>query len=500
MPHEGPGPVGAGYNAGAHMPTNARHAPDASHRPRPRVVIVGGGFGGLAAARALHRAPVDVVLLDRRNYHLFQPLLYQVATAGLSPADIAAPIRHVLRSQRNCEVVLGEASRVDAAGKRVELADGAALPFDYLVLATGATHSYFGHEEWAPLAPGLKDIPDATAIRRQFLLAFEAAEREQGDAARRARLTFVVVGGGPTGVEMAGAMAEIARRAIPKDFRHIDTSTARVILYEGVDRLLPAMHAKLSARAKRDLERLGVEVRLSSRVVEIDAGGVWIERVGERERVETPNIVWAAGVRASPLARTLSGDGSLFDSSGRVRVAPDLSVPGTANVFVIGDLATVCDPRTKQEVPGMCPGAAQMGKYVGKVIAREASAALHKAGATPELPAATPPETPRRKPFHYVNKGVMATIGRASAVVDLRGLLFAGFPAWVFWLMVHIFFLIGFRNRVLVMFQWAWAYFTFDRGARLIVGDQREAPITDAARPPPDRPPTEPPPPRSASR
>lgn len=448
----------------------------------PHVLIVGGGFAGLAAARALAKAPVRVTLVDRRNYHLFQPLLYQVATAALSPADIAGPIRHILSRQRNCESLLAEAERIDAPGSRLVLKGGEAVAFEYLVVATGATHSYFGHDAWAPHAPGLKDIGDATEIRRRFLLAFEAAERETDEAARRACLTFLVVGAGPTGVELAGAMMEIARRAIPRDFRHIDTTTARVILCEGLDRVLPAMHPTLSARALRDLTRLGVEVRLGSRVVEIDAGGVAIEHGGVRERVEARNVVWAAGVRASPLARTISDDPALLDSAGRVRVLPDLSAPGFPRVFVVGDLATVCDAKTGEPVPGMCPGAAQMGRHVGRVI-REEVAALHNAGAplgrergaanaSPDAAVASASNVPVRRPFRYVNKGVMATIGRASAVVDIRGVRFGGFFAWLTWLLVHIVFLIGFRNKMLVLLQWAWAYFTFDRGARLIVGKE----------------------------
>lgn len=447
------------------------HGESAAATDRPHVVIVGGGFAGLAAARALAKARVRITLLDRRNYHLFQPLLYQVATAALSPADIAGPIRHILAGQRNCEALLAEAERVDAQAKCLVLKGGEAIAYDYLVIATGATHSYFGHEAWAPYAPGLKDIADATEIRRRFLLAFEAAERETDEAARRACLTFLVVGAGPTGVELAGAMAEIARKAIPKDFRRIDTATARVILCEGVDRVLPAMHPTLSARALRDLTRLGVEVRLKSRVVEIDERGVAIEREGSRERIEARNVVWAAGVRASALARTITDDEAVFDRVGRVRVGPDLSVPGHPEIFVIGDLATVCDPRTGEEVPGMCPAAAQMGRHAGRVIGAEVRA-LHngeRAGEAGDAQSTGGAQT--RAPFRYVNKGVMATIGRASAVVDIRGVRFGGFFAWVFWLLVHIVFLIGFRNKALVLMQWAWAYFTFDRGARLIVGD-----------------------------
>jgi NADH dehydrogenase len=416
--------------------------------PLPRIVIIGGGFAGLAAAQSLARAPVSVTLIDRRNHHLFQPMLYQVATASLSPAEIAAPIRKVLSRQQNATVLLGDAVAIDTARQEVVLKDGR-VGFDYLILACGVTHSYFGHNEWAPLAPGLKTIEDATEIRRRFLLAFEAAERETDEAARRAKLTFVVVGAGPTGVELAGAMAEIARRSIPRDFRSIDTRTARIILVEGADRVLTAFPPELSARAKRDLEHLGVEVRLSSRVTEVDAGGV---RLGD-ERIAAECVLWAAGVQAEPIAATL---GVELDRSGRVKVGPDLSIPAHPRIFVAGDLATITDPRTGQPVPGVCPAALQMGKHVAAVIAKEITA--------PDGPVT------RRVPFRYRDKGILATIGRARAVADIRGLRFAGLLAWLLWAGVHIFFLITFRNRVIVMLQWAWEYLLFQRGARLITG------------------------------
>lgn len=381
--------------------------------------------------------------MDRRNHHVFQPLLYQVATASLSPADIAAPIRKILSKQKNATVLLGEVVSLDLGRKRVMLKDGE-LPFDYLVLAAGVTHSYFGHPEWEKLAPGLKSIEDATEIRRRFLLAFEAAERETNEAARRAKLTFVVVGGGPTGVELAGSMAEIAHSSIPADFRSIDTTTARIILVQGADRLLEGFPADLSARAKRDLEQLGVEVRLDARVTHIDGDGVMIGS----ERVDAECVLWAAGVQAGGVWGSL---GVERDRSGRVVVEPDLSVPGHPHVFVAGDLASVKDAKTGQPVPGVAPAAMQMGRHVARVIRARIAG------------------QPTR-PFRYLNKGILATIGRARAVADMRGFKFAGFVAWFLWATVHVFFLIGFRSRLLVMFQWVWEYLLFARGARLITG------------------------------
>lgn len=414
---------------------------------RPHVVIVGGGFGGLYAAKVLRRAPVRLTIVDKANHHLFQPLLYEVATAALSPADIAAPIRRIFRRSRNVNVLLAEAQSIDVKQRIVRLRDGA-VTYDYLVVATGATHSYFGNQPWARFAPGLKTIEDAVEIRRRFLLAFEAAEREADPEARRAKLTFVVVGAGPTGVEMAGTMAELARRAIPRDFRFIDTSTARVILVEALDRVLPAYHGSLSARAKRDLERLGVEVRLNSKVTHIDGEGV---RIGD-ERVEAENVVWAAGVQASPLGASL---GAPTDASGRVVVEPDLSIPGHREVFVIGDMARVKDSRTGEDVPGVAPAAMQMGRFAARLICKEV------AGKQADH---------RRPAFHFVNKGMLATIGRAKAVGTVFGMRVVGVLAWLLWAGVHIAFLIGFRNRVLVILQWSWAYLAFQRGARLITG------------------------------
>jgi NADH dehydrogenase len=420
-----------------------------------RVVIVGGGFGGLTAARALARAPVSITLIDRRNHHLFQPLLYQVATAGLSPAQIAAPIRRVLKSQRNIEVLLGEVIDVSCGTREVVLED-ARIPYDWLIVATGATHSYFGHEAWSAWAPGLKTVEDALEIRGRFLMAFERAERADREDERRAELTFVVVGAGPTGVETAGAMIEMARRSIPRDFRRIDTASARVVLIEAKDRVLPGgFPEELSGRARRDLEELGVEVRLGSRVTAIDPEGVTVESASGVDRIPARNVIWAAGVRASTLGAAIarSSDAPL-DASGRVKVAPDLSVPGRPEVFVIGDLACVADA-TYGTVPGMAPGAMQMGRHVARII-REACR-----GGTPARPA-----------FEYQDKGLLATIGRARAVAALGKLRFAGFPAWALWAGLHIVYLIGFRSKLLVMIEWAWAYLVFERGARLITGDR----------------------------
>jgi NADH dehydrogenase len=407
----------------------------------PEVVIVGGGFGGLAAARGLRRAPVHVTLLDRHNHHLFQPLLYQVATAGLSPAEIASPIRRILWRQRNTSVLLAEVTAVDPAAKRVVLSDGA-LAYDTLILAPGATHSYFGHDEWEPHAPGLKSLEDALEIRRRALLAFERAEREADVEARRQWLTFVVIGGGPTGVEMAGAFGEIARNTLARDFRHIDPRTARVILVEAGPRILPAYPDDLAEKATRQLEGLGVQVWTGAPVTDVGEGGV---RMGE-DRVAARTVVWAAGVQASPLARSL---GAPLDRAGRVRVERDLTVPGHPDVFVVGDLAAL--EQDGRLVPGVAPAAIQMGRHAASNVAR----ALR---GEPPLP------------FRYRDDGILATVGRRRAVAVLWRLHLSGFVAWVAWLAVHIFSLIGFRNRFVVLFTWAWAYVTYERSARLIVG------------------------------
>jgi len=411
----------------------------------PHVVIIGGGFAGLYCARGLRRAPVRVTVIDRRNFHLFQPLLYQVATASLSPADIASPIRTILRRQSNAQVWLGEVSEVNPEEGRIRLEDGTDVEYDYLVLATGATHAYFGNEGWAEHAPGLKTVDDAIEIRRRFLLAFEQAEREGDEEARRRLLTFVIVGAGPTGVELAGAMAEIARRVLPADFRAIDTTAARILLLEGADRVLPPYPPELSAKARRQLESLGVEVRTGAMVTEVGEGHV---RVGEEERIDAANVFWAAGVAASPLGRRLGAD---TDGAGRVRVGPDCSVEGSPNLFVVGDLASM-QQEDGSPVPGVAPAAIQMGKHVARTIRSDL--------------AGKP-----RKPFRYRDKGDLATIGRAAAVARLGKLKLSGFLAWLIWVVVHILYLIGFRNRALVMLQWAWAYLTYQRGIRLITGD-----------------------------
>jgi NADH dehydrogenase len=403
----------------------------------PRVVILGGGFGGLYAAKTLRGAPLRVTIVDRRNHHLFQPLLYQVATAALNPSDIATPIRSVFAHQKNVDVLLGEATAIDLANKIVRLTDGE-VAYDYLIVATGATHSYFNHPEWERAAPGLKTIDDALEIRRRVLLAFEAAERESDPERQRAWLNFVIVGGGPTGVELAGALSEIARQTMIRDFRRIDPSNARVILIEGKDRVLPTYPPALSAKAASQLERLGVEVMTSAQATEVNDREV---RIAEH-RIPTRTVLWAAGVQASPLARSL---GVPLDRAGRVIVEKDLSIAGHPEAFVIGDLAAF------EQVPGVAPAAIQEGRHAAKNIVLLASG---KAA----------------RPFRYKDKGSLATIGRAAGVADFGRVRLSGFIAWAAWLGVHIFFLIGFRNRLLVMLQWAWAYVTYQRGARLITG------------------------------
>ena len=416
----------------------------------PRVVIVGGGFGGLYAARALGRAPVDVTVVDRTNHHVFQPLLYQVATASLSPSQIAYPIRGVLRRQANTRVLMAAATGVDLAARRVRLADGE-LAYDWLILAPGASHSYFGHPEWEPLAPGLKTIDDALRIRARILTAFERAERETDPERRRAMLTFVVVGGGPTGVELAGAIGEIACKVMARDFRTFDTRETRTILVEAGPRILPAFPPELSEKAERSLERLCVEVRAGEAVTRLEDGAVWLGS----ERVASGTVLWAAGVAPSPLARSL---GVPLDRAGRVVVSPDLTIPGHPEVFVIGDLAAAAGDGGKP-LPGLAPVAIQQGEYAARVVAREAAA-------RPGVPGTAP----AREPFHYHDRGTMATIGRDAAVVDLGRLRFSGYPAWLLWCFIHILWLIGFRNRFLVMIEWAWAYVRFERSARLITG------------------------------
>jgi NADH dehydrogenase len=420
---------------------------------RPHVVVVGGGFAGLQCVRALERAAVRVTLVDRRNHHLFQPLLYQVATATLSPGDIAAPIRGIVREQKNVEVLLAEVTAVDVEHDRLVLSDGE-LRYDWLVVATGATHSYFGHGEWEKHAPGLKTIEDALEIRRRVLAAFENAEREVDEARRRAWLTFVVVGGGPTGVELAGALADVSRRSLARDFRRIDPRLARIVLVEMAPRILPPFVPALSESARVQLERLGAEVRLATRVTAIDGDGVTLRADApdaRDERIGAKTVLWAAGVAASPLARSLSPSVPL-DRAGRVKVEPTLLAPGLRNVFVVGDLASIeCDGKP---VPGVAPAAMQMGRHVAANLKR----------ALRGEPLA---------PFRYRDKGALATIGRAAAVADFGKLRFTGTVAWLLWLAVHIFFLIGFRNRVFVFFQWAWLWFTGGRSARLITSSER---------------------------
>jgi NADH:ubiquinone reductase (H+-translocating) len=406
---------------------------------RPHVVIIGAGFGGLSAATALARAPVDVTVIDRQNHHCFQPLLYQVATAALSPAEIAWPIRSILRHQRNATVLMAEVTGIDTANRRVQTT-AAAIPYDQLVVATGATHSYFGHDDWAEFAPGLKRIEDATRIRRSILLAFERAELTNDEAERSRLLTFVIIGAGATGVEMAGAIAEIALYTIAMDFRRIDPRTAQIILVEAGPRVLPTLSNDLSDYALRSLTKMGVDVRTDTRVTGCDDRGVDLAN----GRIDAGTIIWAAGVVASPAALWLS---AAHDRAGRVQVNPDLSVPGHPSVFVIGDTATIAD---QPGIPGTAPPAKQMGAYVGRLISARV------AGRTP------PP------PFRYRHLGDLATIGRNAAVVKLGRLELTGFLGWVFWSLVHIYFLIGVKNRSMVAFTWLWDYVTFQRGARLI--------------------------------
>lgn len=420
----------------------------------PRVVIVGGGFAGLNAAQALNGASADVTLIDRRNFHLFQPLLYQVATAGLSPADIASPLRHVLRKQKNCRVVLAEPIAVDLEKRHVKFEDGVVIEYDWLVLAAGATHSYFGHDEWETIAPGLKTIEDATEIRTRILLAFESAEYEGSDEARRAALTFAIVGGGATGVELAGSIMEIAAKTVVSDFRNIDTKTTRVILFDGNDRLLTAFSPESSERAKRTLEKMGVEVRLKAFVTNVTRDGIYVGN----EFVAARSVLWAAGVRANPIGASL---GVPLEKSGQVKVEPDLTVPGQRQVFVVGDMASVMSGGKR--VPGVAPAAIQMGTYVGKLIRAELAAAASK----------PPTALPSRRPFDYWDKGSLATIGKAKAVAEIKGFKFSGYFAWLIWSVVHITFLISFRNRLIVMFNWAWGWFFFSKSARLITGDSQ---------------------------
>jgi NADH:ubiquinone reductase (H+-translocating) len=411
-----------------------------------QVVIVGAGFGGLWAAKALANSDAEVVVIDRQNYHLFQPLLYQVATAGLSPADIAAPIRSIVGVYRNVTVMLGAVEGVDVTARRVSIEGGRSVPYDYLILATGARHAYFGHDDWEPFAPGLKRIEEATEIRRRILVAFELAENESNEEERRRLMNLVIVGGGPTGVELAGAIAELARRALAKDFRNIDPRAARIVLVEAGPRLLSTMPEDLSSEAQKRLEKLGVEVRLNAPVTAVDAAGVTIGAT----RVESRCVIWAAGVAASPAGQWI---GAECDRVGRIKVNPDMSVPGHPEIFAIGDTTLALDAKGKP-LPGVAPVAKQQGAYVAKLILARLK------GAKPV------------KPFHYFSFGNLATIGRKAAVIDFGWIHLRGFLAWVIWSFVHVYFLIGLRNRTMVALHWLWAYFTFQRGARLITGSR----------------------------
>jgi NADH dehydrogenase len=411
----------------------------------PHVVILGGGFGGLWAAQALRRAPVRVTVVDRTNHHVFQPLLYQVATAGLAAPAIAAPIRHVLARQTNATVLLGDAKRVDTARRSVLLEDGGEISYDHLIVATGAAHSYFGNDAWAPYAPGLKTLEDAFEIRKRILLAFERAERESDPVRRAAWLTFVVIGAGATGVELAGTLAEIARHTLRGEFRNYDPRNARIVLVEGTDRVLPSYPADLSEKARQQLERLGVTVWLGRHVTGVDAESVTLGA----DRVAAKTVLWAAGVAASPLGASL---GVPLDRAGRVIVEPDLAIPGHPEVFVVGDLAAA---RTDvKPVPGIAPAAKQMGAHTAKNV-------LRRIQGEPTVA------------FRYKDYGQLATIGRSAAVADFGWFRLSGYPAWIVWLVAHIYFLINFRNRLVVMIDWAWAYWTMQRGARIVTGSDR---------------------------
>ena len=441
--------------------------------PRPRVVIIGGGFAGLYAAKGLKRSGAHVIVVDRRNHHLFQPMLYQVATAALNPSDISNPIRSILRRHKNTDVLLGDAVSVDLEAREVLLADGVSLPYDYLVVATGARHSYFGRDEWEPIAPGLKSLDDAVTIRNRVLLAFEEAEREVWPERRQALLTFVVVGGGPTGVELAGALAEIRNFALRRDFRQINPRDATVMLIEGGPRILPAYPPELSEKAVDTLRRLGVEVRVNTLVTEVRE---WSVQAGEWS-IPTRTVLWAAGNVASPLLKTLD---TPLDRQGRAIVGADCSIPGHPEVFVVGDAAHFA--RGDGTLPGLSPVAIQMGQYVARIIRGEIAT---RAGG------AAQGSSPARPPFHYWDKGQLAVISRGHAVADIGRLHFGGFFAWLAWIFVHIFFLIGFRNRILVLIQWAYSYFTYRRGARIITGDVGPGSPSRPLYELPSRPPTE---------
>jgi len=439
---------------------------DPKDAPTPRVIIVGGGFAGIAAARALRRAEADVVIIDKHNHHLFQPLLYQVATAALHPGNIAAPIRSLVSKQANCTVLMKEVDDVDVDAQTITLG-AERYTYDYLLLATGFETNYFGHDDWKKEAPGLKTIDEATDVRARFLLAFEQAEFERDEAAKRAVLTFAIVGAGPTGVEMAGALAEIAQQ-VQKDFRSIDTRTTRIILLDFADRVLMSFHPDLSDRAKRDLESLGVEVLLQTRVTDVDAKGLSAQMPDGSIRIDASNVIWAAGVKGCALGEAV---GAELDHSGRVIVGEDLSVPGHPNVFVAGDLAHRLDPETKRPVPAVAQGAIQGGKFVGETIAAEIKAIRNGE--------AMPP----RKAFVYRDRGSMAIIGRNRAIVEIGKLRFGGYFAFLLWALIHILSLIDFRRKLVVFIEWIWLYFSGGRGARLITHDER---MPKVIKPPPD--------------
>ena len=417
---------------------------------RQRVVILGGGFGGLSAARKLKNAPVDVTLIDRCNYHLFQPLLYQVATGSLSPANISGPLRQVLKHNKNTTVLLGEAVDIDPANHQVILSDGV-IGYDTLIVATGSSHQYFGHDDWEKFAPGLKTIEDATDMRARILLAFEAAERETDPEQLKQWMTFVIVGAGPTGAELAGALGEIANDTLKHDFRRINPTEARIILVEGTDRVLPSYPPKLSEAARKMLERLKVTVRTGAMVTDVKAHSVTIKCGDHSEIIPTRTVLWAAGVLASPLGLALGKRlGAKTDRAGRVIVDPDMTIPGHPEIFVIGDLSSFTH-QTGKPLPGVAQPAIQQGRYVAKVIERRLRGE-------------------KMKPFHYFDKGNLATLGRGAAVADLNFITLAGLPAWLVWIFIHLMYIVEFQNRLLVFMQWMWLYLTFDRAARLITG------------------------------
>jgi NADH:quinone reductase (non-electrogenic) len=450
---------------------------------RHRVLIVGGGFGGLYAARELGKDErVEVTLVDRRNHHLFTPLLYQVATGAVSPGDIAQPLRSILRPQRNTTVLLGEASEIDPERRIVTLSDGGPIPYDSLIVAAGARFSYFGHDEWAPAAPGLKSIDDALEVRRRILIAFEAAEREHDPERRAEWLTFVIVGGGPTGVELAGALGEIARDTLRRDYRSIDTGAARILLVEAIDRILPTYPADRSASARRQLERLGATVRTGTRVVDLDGRSVTVEIAGNvRERIAARTVLWAAGILVAPFVETVARAASApTDRNGRIVVEPDLTVPGHPEIFAIGD-AAVQPWKTGRPVPGVAQGGIQAGRHAARTIRRRLTGE------------ATPP-------FRYRNRGDVAVIGRLAGVTDIPWLgpfgRQSGISAWVLWLTIHLVYLIGFANRIVVTVRWAWSFLTHGRGSRLITGDPLLPPIAEPEPPSTAAPPTGEPPPK----